>query len=181
VTSALPDHFALFGLAPRFEIDPQELARAHRALLSQVHPDRHALADAAGRRVALQWASRANEAIEVLRSPAARAAYLCSLHGVEVPREGGGPLPPAFLGWVMDWREALEEARERGDIAALTRLSTEAATRRGELEAALAARIDRQGDHAGAVAEIRSLVFVEKLAAEAQAALARAADPTLLS
>ena len=79
-----PDHFALFALPPRFAIDESELERAHKDVQSKVHPDRFAAGSAAERRVAMQWAAQANEAYRTLKSPLARAAFLCERAGVAI-------------------------------------------------------------------------------------------------
>jgi len=81
VTDPRNDHFALFDLPPRFAIDEALLEQAYRRVQAQVHPDRFAAAGAAERRVAMQWATLANEAFRTLRSPLARAAYLCERTG----------------------------------------------------------------------------------------------------
>ena len=81
------DHFALFDLPVRFALDDGELEQAYRRVQAQVHPDRFASAGAAERRVAMQWAARANEAFRTLRSPVARAAYLCERHGQPIEAE----------------------------------------------------------------------------------------------
>jgi molecular chaperone HscB len=70
-----PDHFALFALPARFALDETALESSHKAVQTRVHPDRFATGTAAERRVAMQWAARANEAI-ALKSPRLRAAYL---------------------------------------------------------------------------------------------------------
>ena len=79
-----PDHFELFGLAPRFAIDLDALERAYKDVQGRVHPDRFASGTAAERRVAMQWATRANEAYATLRNPQKRAQYLCELNGVDL-------------------------------------------------------------------------------------------------
>ena len=89
VSVSLPDHFSLFGLEPRFGLDNDHLIRAYRTVQAHVHPDRYAGAGAAEQRAALQWATLANEAYQVLNSPVRRAAYLCELHDVEVSGESG--------------------------------------------------------------------------------------------
>ena len=61
-----PDHFALFALPARFALDESALERAHKDVQSKVHPDRFAAGSAAERRVAMQWAARANEAYRTL-------------------------------------------------------------------------------------------------------------------
>lgn len=78
------DHFGLFGLPARFDLDPQALESAWRTVAAQVHPDRYATASPAERRVAMQWAARANEAYRLLRDPLLRARYLCEQAGVDL-------------------------------------------------------------------------------------------------
>jgi len=170
VPDAFPDHFALFGLAPRFALDRAALAAAHRRLLTQVHPDRHVLADAASRRAALQWASRANEAFEILSRPSSRAAYLCELRGHPVVLEGNQPLDASRLAWLMQWREDLDEARAARDAGALAALEASAQAERTAAEAAVAALLD--GDSpAPADAAVHRLVFAEKLCEQSHEAL----------
>jgi molecular chaperone HscB len=76
--------FALFGLPERFMIDLAQLDAKWKSLQGAAHPDRFATETAAAQRVAMQWAIRVNEAYRRLRDPLARAAYLCSLHGVDI-------------------------------------------------------------------------------------------------
>ena len=94
-----------------------------------MHPDRFASGTAAERRVAMQWATRANEAYTTLRSPQRRAAYLVERAGVPINAETNTAMPPAFLMQQMEWREALDEVR--GDSAALDALSERRTTSAG--------------------------------------------------
>jgi molecular chaperone HscB len=173
-----PDHFELFGLPPRFKIDPDALERAYKDVQSRVHPDRFAAGTAAERRVAMQWATRANEAYTTLRSPQKRAAYLVERAGVPINAETNTAMPPAFLMQQMEWREALDDAR--GDPAALARLRTTMNEERDRLLAAIGQAIDETHDHARAAALVRQLMFVDRFASEIgtadQAALARQAS-----
>ena len=50
------------------------------------HPDRFVNATDAEKRVAMQWATRANEAYQTLKNPQKRARYLCELNGVDLQR-----------------------------------------------------------------------------------------------
>ena len=77
------NHFELFGLPVAYSVDPAALERAYRDLQGRVHPDRFASASEAERRVAMQWATRANEAYRTLRNPIDRARYLLSLKGFD--------------------------------------------------------------------------------------------------
>lgn len=56
-------HFDLFGLPPTFAVDRDRLDDAYRTVQAQVHPDRFAAAGDAQRRLAMQWATRANRRI----------------------------------------------------------------------------------------------------------------------
>ena len=62
------NHFELFGLPARYRFDASTLDQAYRALQSQVHPDKHAHAAESDRRLAMQWATRINEAYQTLKS-----------------------------------------------------------------------------------------------------------------
>ena len=77
------NHFELFGLPARFRLDGPVLDAAYRRLQSDVHPDRHAHADDAVRRIAAQSSARVNEAYRALKDPVRRAQYLLQLHGVD--------------------------------------------------------------------------------------------------
>lgn len=104
------NYFELFQLPSRFDIDPLDLAQRHRTIIAKVHPDQFAHKSAMEQRVALQWATFANEAFDTLRSPLSRAQYLLTLNAPELTEESARvPLPQAFLMQQMMWREALEE------------------------------------------------------------------------
>ncbi|MEY2896511.1 MAG: Fe-S protein assembly co-chaperone HscB [Pseudomonadota bacterium] len=172
VSHAAPDaldHYALFGLEPRFALDEAALDRAYRDLQSRVHPDRYAAATAPERRVAMQWAARANEAYQTLRAPLARAAYLCERRGAAVQAESNTAMPAGFLMQQMQWREALDEARAAGDEAALAVLRDEVRARRDQTLHAVARALDDDADPARAAALVRELMFIEKFGQEVAA------------
>jgi molecular chaperone HscB len=166
----LPDHFSLFGLEPRFGLDPESLTRAYRTVQAHVHPDRYAAAGASEQRAALQWATLANEAYQVLSSPVRRAAYLCERNGVAVSGEQGRSLPPDFLALQLEWRQALEEARDGGDTQALQRLREEASALYEQELQKLETRLDVEHDFAGGAESVRRIMFIEKFVNELQAA-----------
>jgi len=168
VSSSIPEYFALFGFEPRFAIDPDLLTRAYHEVLSQVHPDRHVGGHGGDgqRRAAMQLATHANEAYQVLRSDSARAAYLCRSRGAVMEGPGAAPLPAEFLEQQMQWREALEDARSGRDTAQLERLAREVTQLRQRLLGHIAQAIDEQGDMAAAAVAARSLMFLDKLEAQ---------------
>jgi molecular chaperone HscB len=161
----MQNHFELFHLPQRFAIDSVALDNAYHEVQNRVHPDKFAHAGDAEKRVAMQWATRANEAYQTLRNPFKRAAYLCELNGVDLQIESNTAMPGAFLMQQMEWREALEEAKAAKDIGALEQLES-------ELRAARKAEIDRVGglldakDFAQAGQAVRQLMFLEKFGEE---------------
>jgi molecular chaperone HscB len=142
-----------------------------------VHPDRFASAGAAERRVAMQWAVRANEAFSTLRSPVARAAYLCERNGQPIDAESNTAMPAAFLMQQMQWREELDEARA-GDSSAAQTLAREVEARRDEVLARIAAAIDDRRDYVAAAAGVRELHFIDRFRDELGAFLDRGLEAT---
>jgi molecular chaperone HscB len=170
LTDPRHDHFALFDLPPRFALDEASLEQAYRRVQAQVHPDRFASAGAAERRVAMQWAARANEAFRTLRSPLARAAYLCERHGQPIEAESNTAMPAQFLMQQMQWREELDEARS-GEREAAQALAREVEARRDEVLARLASALDERHDYADAAAGVRELHFIDRFRDELAAFL----------
>ncbi|AKP89934.1 Fe-S protein assembly co-chaperone HscB [Achromobacter xylosoxidans] len=158
------DHFSLFGLPARFDLDAQALESAWRTVAAQVHPDRFATASPAERRVAMQWAARANEAYRQLRDPLLRARYLCEQAGVDLQTESNTSMDTAFLMQQMTWREMMDDARN--DAGVLAELRTELEDARQQMRAALTRLLDEQRDYAAAGLKVREWMFVEKLAQE---------------
>ncbi len=162
--------FQLLGLPETFRIDPARLATQYHTLQGQVHPDRFAHLPAAEQRVSMQWAARVNEAYQTLRSPVSRARYLLALHGVDTQEETNTSMPADFLMAQMEWREAVEEAQQLRDEAALDRLESRAQREMHELEQQIAVKIDDLHDYPAAAGAVRKLKFMEKLAEEISSA-----------
>jgi molecular chaperone HscB len=161
----MENHFALFQITPAFAIDAAQLDAAYRELQARVHPDKFASATDAEKRVAMQWATRANEAYQTLKHPLKRATYLCELNGVDLGIESNTTMPTAFLMQQMEWREALDEARDAKDIKPLEVLDSELRAARKQQLDDIAALLDgAQYEEAGA--RVRQLMFVEKFADE---------------
>jgi molecular chaperone HscB len=165
------DHFSLFGLPRQFRIDRSRLDSAWRELQAKVHPDRFAAGSDAEKRVALQWASRVNEAYRVLRSPLQRARYLCELAGHDIQAESNTAMAPAFLMQQMEWREALDEARASGSQDAFDALSAQLDEARDDMVDILTKLLDSDPPDVGtAVSRVREWMFIERLGEELQAA-----------
>ncbi|TWT45774.1 Co-chaperone protein HscB [Phycisphaerae bacterium RAS1] len=133
------DHFLLLGVAPSYDLDPDELRRKYLRLSRDIHPDRFGSgADAAA---AVRASARANEALRVLTDPVLRAEYMLEV--------AGGPsaaadksVPQELLTWALLVREEMEEARAGRDATALDALRRQVQSRRDAalLQAAAAAR-----------------------------------------
>src|SRR5690554_3050796 len=117
----MQNHFELFGLPVRFELQADALERAYRDIQARVHPDRFAHAGDAERRASLQWTTRVNEAFRTLRHPVTRARHILELNGVDVAFETNTAMPQDFLMQQMELREALEEAKDADALDNLRR------------------------------------------------------------
>jgi molecular chaperone HscB len=161
----MQNHFDLFHLPQRFTIDAMALDKAYREVQSRVHPDKFVNATDAEKRVAMQWATRANEAYQILKNPFKRAAYLCELNGIDLQIESNTAMPGDFLMQQMEWRESLEDAKSMMDIGVLEKLDR-------ELQDARKAEVTQIGDlldandFVRAAQHVRKLMFLEKFALE---------------
>jgi molecular chaperone HscB len=131
--------YAVLGLdAITYAIDRDELRRRLLKATRSVHPDFFAAAGADVRRLAEDNSARLNEAYSILSDDIERADWLV--------RHLGGPdeqteraMPQAFLVEVLEWNEALEEARMNPaeSAPALEALARDLASRRAGSLAAL--------------------------------------------
>jgi molecular chaperone HscB len=161
----MQNHFELFHLPQRFALDAVALDKAYHEVQNQVHPDKFTQASDAERRVAMQWATRANEAYKTLKSPFRRAAYLCELNGIDLEFESNTSMPREFLMQQMEWREALEDAKAAKDVAALEELDKDLRGRRNAEVTRIGGLLDAN-DFAGAGEGVRQLMFLEKFGEE---------------
>ena len=159
-------HFELFGLPQTYALDRNQLDAAYRELQNTVHPDRFSAQPEAEQRVAMQWATQANEAYQTLKHPVSRGVYLLRLQGIDPLDAANTHMAPAFLMQQMEWREAIQDARERESIDALDALSDDLRAAHREIEARLAEQIDTTHDYEAASEAVRQLRFMDKLIAE---------------
>lgn len=157
----MQNHFELFHLPQSFSIDMAVLNKAFHEVQSQAHPDKFANATSTEKRVAMQWATRANEAYQTLKDPLKRATYLCELNGVELQTESNTAMPREFLMQQMEWREALDDAKAEKDMAALEKLEAELRSVHKEEIARIGTLLDSK-DFAQAAQNVRQLMFLEK-------------------
>ncbi len=166
------DHFALFDLPRVFRLDAPTLDRRYRELQAKVHPDKFAHASDAERRLSLQWATRVNEAYQTLKKPLARAQYLLALSGNDIDAGNNAAMPSEFLIEQMEWREAVAEARLAREQSELEQLYHRVKQRMKKRYDELAILLDEDHDYAQAADRVRRLMFLEKLLAEIDDAMA---------
>jgi molecular chaperone HscB len=165
------NHFELMGLPVAFAIDADQLDRGYRDLQSRVHPDKFAAGSGAERRVAQQWAARANEAYRTLRAPLDRGRYLLALKGFDTGEESNTAMPPDFLMQQMQSRESVSEARAARDARALESLRDSLVANRDDLLRLLERALDVEHNYDAGCSLVRKLRFLDKLDHEIDDAL----------
>src|SRR3990167_7950003 len=78
------NYFELFCLPVTYQVDLELLSQRYRALLQQVHPDRFVNASPQEQRLAVQYTGLVNDALDTLKSPIKRSAYLLKIHGIDI-------------------------------------------------------------------------------------------------
>lgn len=164
------DYFALFGLARSQGLDVDALDALYRDIQAQVHPDKHAHLSPAEQRMAMQWATRVNEAWQTLRDPLRRARYLLQLAGHDIALESNTAMPASFLMAQMELRERVAEARARKDADALDLLHREIKKTLFGEHALLGQLLDA-GEMIRSAEVVRQLMFYQKLREEIENAL----------
>lgn len=157
----MDNHFSLLGLSPAFEIDLKQLDQHYRQLQSQVHPDKFVTASPAERLQSMQTATQANEAYQTLKDPTERAKYLLQLQGIDTHDEQNTVMPPDFLMLQMEWREAIDDAKDTQDIDALDDLLELFKTTATDLYQDFATLYKAQAEEAATV--VRKLSFIDKI------------------
>jgi molecular chaperone HscB len=168
------DYFGLFGLPlpVAYALDEGALEAAWHELQARVHPDRHAHLSDVEKRRSMQWATRVNEGFRVLRKPLERAQYLLVLAGVDAALETNTAMSPEFLMEQMEWREAVEEAREAAEVSELEGAAQGACSgTRARCNRHLGVQLDEERDYEAAADTVRRLMFIEKLQQEIDDAL----------
>ena len=148
------DYYSHFELPRQFALDPGQLEQRFRDLSRHLHPDRFARAEPRERRIALERATRLNDAYRALKDWRRRAAYLLKLAGQDVFGEGRTFHDPEFLEEQLEWREALALARADGDTTALGDIAARARASLAALEAECGRFFDEQDWSSESVWEI---------------------------
>lgn len=119
--SGVADHFQLFGLPRRFEIDPKLLHDSYIALSRHAHPDYHVDDSPEVRLLSMTVSSAVNQAFRTLSDPVRRASYLLELLGGPSSAEDKS-VPEGFLETMMMMQEELADAQQAGNGEELVRL-----------------------------------------------------------
>jgi molecular chaperone HscB len=128
-----PTPFAALGIEAAFELELRDLNKRLLRFSRKTHPDYFGNADAETRARAETHSATLNAAFELLSDPFRRADHLVeSLGGPSEKDER--QMPQAFLMEVLEWNEALEDARDSApgsaQRAALAGLESELVARR---------------------------------------------------
>jgi molecular chaperone HscB len=123
------NHFELFGLDAKFDIDPQRLQQRYLELAREVHPDRVGGQGPEAQLQSLRTTSQLNRARTVLLSPVLRASYLLEMAGGESAAQNK-QVPQDVLMDTLELREALEEAQAAEDGEKLDKLKRDVSQRR---------------------------------------------------
>ena len=170
----MQNHFELFQLPQTFKLDLSQLESHYRKLQAEVHPDKFVNASPAERMRSMQMATLANEAYQTLKHPTARARYLLQLQGVETEEENNTAMPADFLMAQMEWREAMEDAKQAKDVAALDQLLADMRTQARDLQQTLEAELTSQP--ARAALTVRKLRFIDKVSEDVNQLIALLED-----
>lgn len=118
------DHFRRLAMPAGFDLDQAELDRHYFGFQRRLHPDRFATRSPRERALSQAQATALNEAYETLKDPLRRAAYMLRLAGHPLDLDGAATIADAaLLTWVMERREAIEEAADSRALDALIKLA----------------------------------------------------------
>ena len=104
------NNFDLLGLPTSFNLDPNDMDAAYKALQKKLHPDlHHQSPDTA--ELAASHSTRINMACDILSDPVLRAQHLMVIKYNEDPLAEGTPSlnDPELLMFVMEARQAIED------------------------------------------------------------------------
>jgi molecular chaperone HscB len=174
MTQSAHPFFELLGLPPQYNIDLDVLQSNYRKIQAEVHPDKFVTATPSERLQSMQLATLANEAYQTLKHPTARARYLLQLQGIETLENTNTAMPADFLMTQMEWREAMEDAQQAHDVAALDALLGTMQTNAKTLQLAFAENVATNPQVAAQA--VRKLSFIDKISADIRDIISRLED-----
>ncbi len=160
------DFFTFFGLTQAFDLNADLLTQNYRAIQSATHPDRFVNASPSEQAQAMQQATFANDGFQTLKHPASRAQYMLSLQGVDAVAETNTAMPMDFLMEQMEWREAIDDAKQAKDITALDKQLQALRKKTKSLYSELTIAFDTTHDTTVATELTRKLIFIDKVCAD---------------
>lgn len=104
------DHFAVFALPRRLQIDLADLEQRYYALSRRLHPDRFSDRPPAEQAASVRMTAVVNRAYRTLKDPVQRALYWLELNGESLGRDNER-VPPALAARVFEVQEQLDELR----------------------------------------------------------------------
>ncbi len=140
------NYFTLLGLPLRFQLSLSDLEERYRRLSEQWHPDRQASMNASDRTHILLRAADLNQAYQTMRDDLKRASYLLELYKTkfgQAQTDSSFSEDPDFLKSVLEWQEAIEEARALHDEEKMQYLSQEALLGIGNVKQELTSLFER--------------------------------------
>jgi len=125
----LGDHFTVFGLSRKLNLDLAALEREFYRLSRKLHPDLYVNRSIEEREWALQQSSRLNDAYRALKDPISRTQYLLGLEGVQLEEQSKAAtdaarhsgeekkqvVPPDLLEEVFEFNMQLQELKLSGE------------------------------------------------------------------
>jgi molecular chaperone HscB len=161
------NYFALFDIAPIFDINLAKLQEIHQTLQATYHPDRYVMANAQQKRLSVQNAAMINDAYQTLKDPIKRARYLLGMNGVDLGDENETTSDMVFLMEQIEHREVLEGCRSRENpMDSCEVLIQNLALRKANLEKEFVENFDsQQFEKARQVS--RKMQFIERIQSQA--------------
>jgi len=112
------NHFEVFDLEPKFEVDTQELSKSFKKLQFLLHPDKFATKDEKQKDYSADMSSLVNKSYAVLCDPLLRAEYLLQLVNISMD-ESQMEMDPTFLAKVLDENQSIGDAETAEELQVL--------------------------------------------------------------
>lgn len=162
------DYFTLFGLAPNYTIDSEQLTHRFQDLQRQYHPDRFATCSEQDKVQALQQAATINAAYQALRHPLRRAEYMLLLQGIDINNEQHTMHDTTFLMEQLALREELDDIENsQAPLELLTKFIINVKEMQQVRSHSMVAELDA-AQWESAADTVRKLRFLDKLQQQAE-------------
>ncbi len=99
----MKNHFKLFEISEKFDIDLDLLEEKYFEFQRQFHPDKAGISE-------IEKSIAINDAYEVLKSPVRRASHILQINGIDIENDSKAPKPDfATLSEVLEIQEKIPE------------------------------------------------------------------------